>query len=356
MVLILQPFVTLSPPMRRLLVVVFLVVPLTASAAESISRRDGFLLLWESVRRPALPMREKPFSDVVKGDRGFEEITYAKARGILDDDEESFRPDDPLLEEDALLWLFRTRSVDDIAELTRENLPTLRERYPLGPFDPAKPLTEEELLARMRLLDAILADEDHEVSLYAEKFNGKGTAFGETFDMHALTAAHRTFPHNTLVRVTNIENGKSVTVRINDRGPFVAGRDMDLSLAAFAAIADRGKGKIRARFERLGDASMVTGCGTEPREQRRIARGTILTSGVPHLLKLGKTLRLTSEKPFLVRTVRYPDGIIAPVNDWVHPGEEYSLQPSLEGEYIFFLRTVEGRGRGMAMRAISCPE
>ena len=85
----------------------------------------------------------------------------------------------------------------------------------------------------MRLLDQKLRDEVHEVSLYGEQFHGDGTAFGEKFDMYALTAAHRSFPHNTLVKVTNVENEKTVTVRINDRGPYVEGRDMDLSVAAF---------------------------------------------------------------------------------------------------------------------------
>ena len=69
-------------------------------------------------------------------------------------------------------------------------------------------------------------------SFYADKFHGRKTSNGETFNMYALTAAHKTLPFNTKVVVTNLANGKNVTVRINDRGPFVRGREIDLSKAA----------------------------------------------------------------------------------------------------------------------------
>lgn len=73
-------------------------------------------------------------------------------------------------------------------------------------------------------------------SYYADKFHGRKTASGEIFDQNKFTAAHRTYPFGTIVRVTNKANGKSVQVRINDRGPFVKGRIIDLSLAAAQAI------------------------------------------------------------------------------------------------------------------------
>ncbi len=69
-------------------------------------------------------------------------------------------------------------------------------------------------------------------SYYADKFHGRTTSNGEIFNMNALTAAHKTLPFNTKVIVTNLSNGKSVTVRINDRGPFIKGREIDLSKAA----------------------------------------------------------------------------------------------------------------------------
>ncbi|MEV0004240.1 septal ring lytic transglycosylase RlpA family protein [Micromonospora sp. NPDC050980] len=81
---------------------------------------------------------------------------------------------------------------------------------------------------------------------------GQMTANGETFDPDALTAAHKTLPFDTKVRVTNPANGKSVVVRINDRGPYIDGRCLDLSRAAFAAIASTGLGEVSVRYEVLG--------------------------------------------------------------------------------------------------------
>ncbi|GAB6386795.1 septal ring lytic transglycosylase RlpA family protein [Stutzerimonas marianensis] len=88
-------------------------------------------------------------------------------------------------------------------------------------------------------------------SFYAQQHHGKLTANGERFDQGALTAAHRTLPFGTRVRVVNARNGKSVVVRINDRGPYVRGRVIDLSKAAFQRIASTRAGVIRVRLERL---------------------------------------------------------------------------------------------------------
>ncbi|WP_432983368.1 septal ring lytic transglycosylase RlpA family protein [Dactylosporangium sp. CA-233914] len=87
-----------------------------------------------------------------------------------------------------------------------------------------------------------------EVSYYAD---GQKTANGENFDPNGLTAAHKTLKFGTIVRVTNLANGKSVDVRINDRGPFVAGRCLDLSKGAFVTIASVSAGVINAKYEVL---------------------------------------------------------------------------------------------------------
>lgn len=83
-------------------------------------------------------------------------------------------------------------------------------------------------------------------SFYAAKFHGRRTASGEAFDNGALTAAHRTLPFGSRVRVTNRTNGKSVVVRINDRGPFTAGRVIDVSRAAAVKLGmvAQGHGKV----------------------------------------------------------------------------------------------------------------
>nr|WP_233998045.1 septal ring lytic transglycosylase RlpA family protein [Erythrobacter sp. QSSC1-22B] len=83
-------------------------------------------------------------------------------------------------------------------------------------------------------------------SYYGAKFHGRRTASGERFDMHALTAAHRTLPFGSEVRVTDPRSGKAVTVRINDRGPFSRNRTIDLSRAAAQQIGlvNRGHGTV----------------------------------------------------------------------------------------------------------------
>ena len=80
---------------------------------------------------------------------------------------------------------------------------------------------------------------------------GTRTANGEAFDPSAYTAANKTLPFNTRVRVTNQANGKSVVVRVNDRGPFVSGRCFDLTTAAFQAISSLGAGVITVKYEVL---------------------------------------------------------------------------------------------------------
>ena len=83
-------------------------------------------------------------------------------------------------------------------------------------------------------------------SFYGRRFAGRLTASGETFDPAQFTAAHRTLPFGSLVRVTNPRNGRSVIVRVNDRGPFIAGREIDLSRAAAEeiGIVRRGVGEV----------------------------------------------------------------------------------------------------------------
>lgn len=86
-------------------------------------------------------------------------------------------------------------------------------------------------------------------SFYSDWFEGRGTSSGEPYMASELTAAHRTLPFNTIVKVTNLENGKSVTVRVNDRGPYITGRVIDLSRTAFEQIAYTGQGVIWVEYQ-----------------------------------------------------------------------------------------------------------
>jgi rare lipoprotein A len=92
-------------------------------------------------------------------------------------------------------------------------------------------------------------------SWYGGKFHGRRTANGEVYDKNAVSAAHKTLPFNTLVEVKNLDNGKTLKVRINDRGPFVRGRIIDLSLSAAKKIDMVGPGTARVRIQVIGEAS-----------------------------------------------------------------------------------------------------
>jgi rare lipoprotein A len=94
-------------------------------------------------------------------------------------------------------------------------------------------------------------------SWYGPNFHGKTTSNGERYNMHARTAAHKTWPMNTMVKVTNIQNGKSTIVRINDRGPFVKGRIIDCSYAAGKEIGLNRMGIAKVQIEVLGFAGKV---------------------------------------------------------------------------------------------------
>jgi rare lipoprotein A len=115
-------------------------------------------------------------------------------------------------------------------------------RAPLAPG----PTPPEEAPRRAPAQDGV-------ASYYGANFAGRRTASGERFDPRKLTAAHRELPFGTRVRVTNLANGRSVTVRINDRGPFAGGRLVDLSWEAARELDMLRSGVARVRLEVLAD-------------------------------------------------------------------------------------------------------
>ncbi len=108
-------------------------------------------------------------------------------------------------------------------------------------------------------------------SWYGPTFHGKRTANGEIFDQNELTAAHRTLQMPSLVRVTNLENGRSIVVRINDRGPFSKGRVIDVSKRSAELLGFKAKGTAKVRLDLLGP---------ESREIAQAAKRGMDTSGV----------------------------------------------------------------------------
>jgi rare lipoprotein A len=112
-------------------------------------------------------------------------------------------------------------------------------------------------------------DETGIASWYGEQFHGKYTANGEVFDLNQVTAAHRTLPMPTVVRVTNLENGRSIEVRVNDRGPYARGRIIDMSRRAAQLLGFEGQGTAKVRVQidvpaSIQVASLAGRRGTEP--------------------------------------------------------------------------------------------
>ena len=124
-------------------------------------------------------------------------------------------------------------------------------------------------------------------SWYGEPYHGRATASGPRYDMWAMTAAHRTLPFGTRVRVHNLDNGREAEVTINDRGPFVAGRILDLSRAAAEVLGAIGPGVIPVRLEvrSVGDGMPDEPCwevqvGAFAREENAVrARATLEGKG-----------------------------------------------------------------------------
>lgn len=109
-------------------------------------------------------------------------------------------------------------------------------------------------------------EEEGIASWYGPNYHGRMTSNGETFDTYTFTAAHTVLPMNVCLDVTNLENGKDVTVRINDRGPFASGRIIDLSYAAADQIGMIKKGTARVKVKAVGTANDSGDCPGGPSE------------------------------------------------------------------------------------------
>lgn len=172
-------------------------------------------------------------------------------------------------------------------------------------------------------------DEVGMASWYGAQFNGRATASGERFDMNSLTAAHKTLPLPALVEVTNLSNGRSAIVRVNDRGPFVDSRIIDLSHGAAEKIGMLGQGVGRVRVRYVGPAPRGGGAGlqqasTSPRtpERRRdddggpfwVQAGSFRDTTAAHLAaeSLGGRARVTAAR---VDGQRYFRVLVGPWDD-----------------------------------------
>ena len=148
-------------------------------------------------------------------------------------------------------------------------------------------------------------------SWYGEKFHGCITTNGEIYNMYKLSAAHRTLPFGTLVRVSSLENNKSVIVRINDRGPWIPDRAIDLSYGAAKKIGMVDEGVVRVRLDIIGEQTGTAAWYGKPFHGKTTASGEIydmnkLTAG--HCaLPFGSKVRVTNIENGEVVTVRIND-------------------------------------------------
>lgn len=126
-----------------------------------------------------------------------------------------------------------------------------------GPSKPARPAAKPGRPAGAPAPEGYT--EEGVASWYGVPFHGRRASNGEVYDMYKLTAAHRTLPFDTVVRVTNLNNGKSTTVRITDRGPFVDNRVIDLSYAAAREIESVGTGIAPVRLELVSGGDPLSG-------------------------------------------------------------------------------------------------
>jgi len=184
--------------------------------------------------------------------------------------------------------------------------------------------------------------EEGNASWYGVPFNGRRASNGEIYDMNKLTAAHRTLPFDTVVRVTNLSNGKSTVVRITDRGPFVDNRIIDLSMAAAREIESIGPGVVPVRVE-IVSASIDPTSG-------------FFTVQVGAFRDRGNAERLrqrlnASYSPIFIQLYDSPDGLFYRVRVGKVPGEDAAHQfgeqlRSREGFTPMVVRLDEGAPAG----------
>lgn len=224
------------------------------------------ILLGSNVLVPEIAERDI-FPDVLYGTWYGKYVAKAKNLEIVsgDDDTGLFRPGDTINLAEILKILLETNNIEPITEMSRRpyaDVPTeswfapyfayadsitlLEEDEDYNVF-PATPVTRGLMAQLMYQLDMKPEGyQEGQASYYGEYFHGKGTASGEVFDASKLTAAHRTLPFDTWLKVKNLANGMETYVRVNDRGPYAGeNRIIDLSKAAFESIASLSSGVIQ---------------------------------------------------------------------------------------------------------------
>ena len=141
-------------------------------------------------------------------------------------------------------------------------------------------------------------DREGVASWYGDAFHMKATADGEIFDMNQFSAAHTTLPLPSIVEVTNLDNGRKLKLRVNDRGPFVDNRIIDLSRAAAAELGYDRKGLARVRVKYIGPAPLAgPDAGVRYADARPTASATLIPSAAPAAVAPAETIQVASLAP-----------------------------------------------------------
>ncbi|MGH7235633.1 MAG: septal ring lytic transglycosylase RlpA family protein [Nitrospiraceae bacterium] len=175
-------------------------------------------------------------------------------------------------------------------------------------------------------------------SWYGAYFHGLVTASGELFDMEAFTGAHRTLPLGTVVRVTNVLNGAQVLVRINDRGPYVNGRVLDLSLAAARQLGMVEQGVVAAQLEVIGHQGEGL---LLPEDRRMLAQWTPAWLGVGHSVMLPGPVR-PADRHLIRRAASGARGFRLPPSDILRSRRARLVADILAAEHrVYTLATLQ---------------
>lgn len=242
----------------------------TFKAKEKINRAEALKMIMEASGKYAEEnSTDSSFNDVSENSWFSKYVSVAEKNGIIDGDSEgNFRPWDNVNLAEALKIIinsFEEVAIDPTDEGPFSDVPL--DAWFSGYFLYAKEHKildvniENNVFPSAEISRGYLAEIIYKLrkswdqyyfgkaTFYGAAVQGHGTASGKTFDMYAMTAAHKTLPFGTIVEVANIANGKTVQVEITDRGPYGHGRELDLTSSAFEQIASLGTGVINVQYK-----------------------------------------------------------------------------------------------------------
>ena len=195
-------------------------------------------------------------------------------------------------------------------------------------------------------------------SWYGELFHGRYTANGEVYDMNALTAAHPTLPLPTYARVTNLRNGRSIVVRVNDRGPYASDRIIDMSRRSAQALGFQREGTAKVRVEYMGLAPLDGNDSLERRvyASQPFARMADLSDRVKNIRKPRRRTRLAQavlkevqSDPMVVASIPRQRNAATPiVNEWAVQTRAAATPLAPKAERALFIQAASFRNRDFA--------